>query len=290
MQTARQAQQQVLKLQYLPPLSATATRLLTLLSEEDLALNKLAAAINQDPGLIARILGLANSAYFGQQSPVLRVEDAIIRVLGLNMVKSLAFSIAVSGAFDISACNHFDIKQYWLESLSTAILARQLCSQSTTAEPPDPDAVYLAGLLMKIGVLALVHLFPEGYDKVLIEKRQQGSAADILRLETALLGIDHRQAGAWLADRWHLPEVVVSAIAQDKQSAQSLYANEVTLVGAVCCWLNESVEQEASQPALDCSAELLSCCGLSADAIAAVKGGFIDDEEEIKVIANMLAN
>ncbi|MEJ2619008.1 MAG: HDOD domain-containing protein [Candidatus Thiodiazotropha sp.] len=290
MQTARKAQQQVLKLQHLPPLSATATRLLMLLSEEDLALNKLAAAINQDPGLTARILGLANSAYFGQQNPVLRVEDAIIRVLGLNMVKSLAFSIAVSGAFDTSACNHFDIKQYWLESLSMATLARQLCRRSTTAVPPDPDAVYLAGLLMKIGVLVLVHLFPEGYDKVLVEKHQHGAGVDILCLESELLCINHRQAGAWLADRWHLPEVVVSAIAQDKQSVQSSYANEVTLVGAVCCWLNQSEQQEELQPALDCGAELLKCCGLSAETIAAVKRGFINDIEEIKVIANMLAN
>ncbi|MCG8488988.1 MAG: HDOD domain-containing protein [Chromatiales bacterium] len=288
MLTAEQAKEQVLKLQHLPPLSATATRLLALLSEEDLALNKLAEAINQDPGLSARILGLANSAYFGQQNPVLRVEDAIIRVLGLNMVKSLAFSISISGAFDISGCHQFDIKQYWLESLSTAILARHLSIRSTTEVPPDPDAVYLAGLLMKIGVLVLVHLFPEDYDKVLVQKRQQGSDADLLALETEMLGINHRQAGAWLADRWHLPELVVSAIAQVNEPGESSHAKEVTLVGAVSCWLSEPEQEE--QPIADCTSELSDCCGLSAETIAVVKSGFIDEEEEIKVIANLLAS
>jgi HD-like signal output (HDOD) protein len=290
MQTATQAQQQVLNLQHLPPLSATATRLLTLLSEEDLLLNKLAEAIHQDPGLSARILGLANSAYFGQQNPVLKVEDAIIRVLGLNMVKSLALSIALGGAFDISACGHFDIKQYWLESLSTAILARHLSSKISTEEQPDLDAVYLAGLLMKIGVLALVHLFPKGYDKVLAEMRQQGAGVDILDLETELLGINHRQAGAWLADRWHLPELVVLAIAQDRQPVQSHYAKEVTLVGAVCCWLNQYKQQDVPLSEVDCGVELSNCCGLSAETLAAVKSDFINHEEEIKVIANMLAS
>jgi HD-like signal output (HDOD) protein len=289
MQTARKAKQQVLKLQHLPPLSTTATRLLGLLSVEDLALNKLAEVINQDPGLSARILGLANSAYFGQQNPVLKVEDAIIRVLGLNMVKSLAFSIALSGAFDFSNCRQFDIKHYWLESLSTAILSRHLSLKSTTPEPPDPDAVYLAGLLMKIGVLVLVHLFPEGYDKVLTQKRQQGEAMDILTLETEQLGINHRQAGAWLADRWHLPELVVSAIAQANESESSTNAKEVTLVGAVSCWLSET-EQHEEQQAIDCTSKLLGCCGLSAEAFAVVKSNFINEEAEIKVIANMLAS
>ncbi|MCG7870688.1 MAG: HDOD domain-containing protein [Candidatus Thiodiazotropha lotti] len=288
MQTAIQAKEQVLKLQHLPPLSTTATRLLALLSEEDLSLHKLAEAIDQDPGLSARILGMANSAYFGQQNPVLKVEDAIIRVLGLNMVKSLAFSIAVSGAFDISNCHQFDIKQYWLESLSTAILARHLSVRSTTSEPPDPDAVYLAGLLMKIGVLVLVHLFPEDYDKVLVQKRQQGSDADILMLETEMLGINHRQAGAWLADRWHLPELVVSAIAQANEPGDCQHTKEVTLVGAVSCWLSETEQEQ--QPVMDCASELSDCCGLSAETIAVVKSGFIDEEEEIKVIANMLAS
>ena len=94
-----------------------------MVADDRFSLEDLALVINQDPGLSARILGLANSAYFGQTNPILTVEDAIIRVLGLNMVKSLAVSIAVSGVFDSSACRSFDLHEYWSHSLSIAMLA-----------------------------------------------------------------------------------------------------------------------------------------------------------------------
>ena len=84
-------------LEHLPPLTPVATRLLAVTSDPDLAINELAAIIEQDPPLTARILGLANSAFFGQVNPIFKVEHAIIRVLGLNMVRSLALSIALTG-------------------------------------------------------------------------------------------------------------------------------------------------------------------------------------------------
>lgn len=288
MQTAQQAKEQILKLQHLPPLSATATRLLTLLSEEDLALNKLAEVINQDPGLAARILGLANSAYFGQQNPVLKVEDAIIRVLGLNMVKSLSFSIAVSGAFDISGCHHFDLKRYWRDSLYLATLARQLSLKSTMDDRSDPDAVYLAGLLLNIGVLVLVHVFPELYSKVIQISRQQGSDADIIALENEHIGINHCEAGAWLADRWHLPSLIVAVISQMSQQVRDEHSKEVILVGAVSCWLNHTDEDGALVK--QCRSTLSDCCGLSAESLDHIKAGFLDKEDEIKLIANLLAS
>jgi hypothetical protein len=106
------AGQKILQARDLPPLSFTATRLLELSADPDVEVDDLAAVIEQDPALTARILGVANSAYFGQVNPVLSVETAIIRVLGFNMVKSLALSIAMAGIFDTSKCPSFDLETY----------------------------------------------------------------------------------------------------------------------------------------------------------------------------------
>jgi HD-like signal output (HDOD) protein len=62
MHHSSQAKFKIQKLQYLPPLSATASRLLGMLGDDSFTLQQLADVINQDPGLSARILGLANSA------------------------------------------------------------------------------------------------------------------------------------------------------------------------------------------------------------------------------------
>jgi HD-like signal output (HDOD) protein len=288
MHTAQQAKNQILKLQHLPPLSATATRLLGLLSEEDLALSKLAEVINQDPGLAARILGLANSAYFGQQNPVLKVEDAIIRVLGLNMVKSLSFSIAVSAPFDVSGCHHFDLRRYWHDALAIAMLGRQIAVKSPIDDSPDPDGIYLAGLLKHIGVLVLVHVFPEAYNKVIQVSQQRGVETDVLALESETIGINHCEAGAWLADRWHLPSMIVAVISQSRVLSDIEQPKEATLVGAVSCWLKERFEDE--QLADQCTSTLIECCGVSSEALNNIQRSFIDKEDEINAIANLLSS
>ncbi len=213
MQTASDAKQQILMLKQLPPLSATAMRLLEILSNDNLSLEHLAKVIGQDPTITARILGVANSAYFGQTKPIHSVEEAIIRVLGLNMVKSLAFSIALSGVFNAARCQDFDLETYWFRSLSTAILSREICRNLEESMQPELDSVYLAGLLFDIGVLVLVHLFPDDYAKVIHQFRMTPNA-DFHQLEEKFIGINSQQAGAWLTDRWHLPPVVVRIVAQ----------------------------------------------------------------------------
>ncbi|MCU7932212.1 MAG: HDOD domain-containing protein [Candidatus Thiodiazotropha sp. (ex Codakia rugifera)] len=274
-------------MQHLPPLSATATRLLAMLGDDGFSLDDLAHVIGQDPGLSARILGLANSAYFGQTNPVLSIEDAIIRVLGLNMVKSLAFSIAVSGVFESSSCRSFDLKTYWSQSLSIAMLSRQISLAVDREHRLDSDGVYLAGLLFDMGVLILVHEFPEEYARVLLLSKQQ-SSQDRSCLEMELIGIDHRQAGAWLTHRWHLPEMIVKIIAQagigDDTSA---YKKEIILVGSVAEWVKHGLVSD-SEPA-EIPSALKDCCGLSVEKLETIKARFVSKEEEIRVIANMLA-
>ncbi|MEW8561217.1 MAG: HDOD domain-containing protein [Candidatus Thiodiazotropha sp.] len=287
MHSTNQAKHRVRKLQYLPPLSATASRLLAMVGDDRFSLEDLALVINQDPGLSARILGLANSAYFGQKNPILTVEDAIIRVLGLNMVESLAFSIAVSGVFEVSACRSFDLHEYWRQSLSIAMLSRQISLAVESETPPDADGVYLAGLLFDIGVLVLVHEFPEEYARVLAVSKQQPERTR-QQLEMEMIGMDHRQAGAWLGHRWHLPDRIVHIITQSAdETAVSDSDCEVNLVGSVADWIKRPLpgesEQNQEQPELERS------CGLSNERLEEIRDGFMEKQEEIRVIASMLA-
>jgi HD-like signal output (HDOD) protein len=285
MQQPSQARFKVQKLKYLPPLSVTATRLLGMLGDDDITLHDLAMVINQDPGLSARILGLANSAYFGQSNPILTIEDAIIRVLGLNMVKSLAFSIAASGVFESKQCRGFDLRHYWRQSLSIAMLSRQISFVLNKERQADADRVYLAGLICDIGVLVLVHEFPEAYARVLL--KTQGSD-DNLALEQEIIGIDHRQAGAWLGQCWHLPDKVVHIIARESYQVGDAESDcEALLVNGVAAWIKDPQPTEAkltqALPGLEVE------CDLSPQRLQSIMVDFLTKEEEIQMIANMLA-
>ena len=279
MQTASEAKQQILMLKQLPPLSATAVRLLDILSNDNLSLTDLAGVISQDPTVTARILGVANSAYFGQATPIHTVEEAIIRVLGLNMVKSLAFSIAISGVFNTANCQGFDLEAYWYRSLATAMLSREICRHLDESQQPDLDGVYLAGLLFDIGTLVLVHLFPDDYARV-IKQLTESPDSNYHQLEETIVGISSQQAGAWLTDRWHLPPVVVRVVAQ---SSLENTLHEVTAVSLAANLVRMREHLESALP--DVSPQLI---GLTQEMLATIEEQSRLQDEELRTIANLM--
>jgi HD-like signal output (HDOD) protein len=226
----------VLELKHLPPLSMTASKLMEAVTDDDIDLKELAGIIDQDPGLAARIIGLANSAYFSQPTPVYSVEEAIIRVLGLNMVKSLALGITVAGVFEVDRCPRFDLSGYWFEALAAGQLARSLVMALPAKSRPDMSVLYLGGLFHNLGMLLLVHVVGEAYSAVLQETKK--SEADLLTIERDRLGVDHRAASTWLAERWHLPPVIVTLMSRlGEPDYQGDHLIEVRLLNAAVMWV-----------------------------------------------------
>lgn len=204
---------QLITVDSLPPLPSTAARLLALAADPDVDIDRLAAAIEQDPPLTARVLGIANSAFYAPRQPVYAVKEAIVRVLGLNMVRNLAFGMAVSGGLSTRDCPHFDLTRYWVMALGTADLASGLARAATLPGVPGPDAAYLVGLLHNLGELALVHLRPQEMDEVYSDSARQ-PGADAIAMQRTSLGTDQWEVGAMLARHWQLPELVADSIEQ----------------------------------------------------------------------------
>ena len=274
------------RIKHLPPLSPTASQLLEVVADPEVDVDCLAKIICQDPGLSARILGLANSAYFGQARAINTVREAIIRVLGLNMVKSLALSIAVAGIFDTSACKGFDLSAYWHTALGTAMLSRLLAERITSSQRPDVDSVYLCGLLHNLGTLFLAHALPEPLSKVLAELEKQPDQ-NLRALEVEYLDTDHLQAGEWLARRWHLPEPVVEVIGCfDDTDYIGQYPAHVCVVSSASGWVMAQMRhQEDSLSEYICLGDLP---GLEEAALATVEEKFRVQAEHLHTVTQML--
>lgn len=229
--------ERLISVEMLPPMSATASRLLAMATDPDVDLDLLATSISQDPPLTAKVLSVANSAYYAPPQPVLTVKQAIVQVLGLRMVGNLAFGIALNGAMSNAECPNFDPTRYWIVALGTAELASGLARATTVTERPDPDAAYLVGLLHNLGELLLVHLWPREMNELLAQFAER-SECDVAELERQLLGIDRWAAGAMLARHWQLPDVVADSIEQlalvksDPPDAPLMH-----LLGAARCWI-----------------------------------------------------
>ncbi len=279
--------QEMLDIKHLPPLSITASRLLEVVADSEVEIDHLARIISQDPGLSARIVGLANSAYFGQTQPITSVQEAIIRVLGLNTVKALAISVSIGSVFRTARCTGFDLPGYWFTAIGCATLTRMLANHIPLDKRPNLDAVYLCGLLHNIGWLVLAHGFPLDMAKLLRQHSSQPEKG-IEEMQREYIGIDWIGAGEWLAHRWHLPEAVAQTIASlATGECDPEYSGDSCLVQGASAWLRQSADDDSVT--LGSIDALLAVPGLDKDVLVKVEEKFMDESEELHVLSRLLA-
>jgi HD-like signal output (HDOD) protein len=279
--------EEILGVRELPVLSVTASRLLEVAADPEVDVDDLARIIGQDPGLSARILGLANAAYFGQKQSIYTVQEAIIRVLGLNMVRSLALSISLSGAFRPDRCQGFALKDYWFHALGCAAMSRELALHLPPKQRPDADGVYLCGLLHNLGLLLLAHLFPEKLAAVYrqLEGEQE---LDERSLQREQIGLDWIVAGEWLCRRWHLPKIVCDVIGHLADQGDDVSAEpEGILVRSAAHRIGQCRDDQEGWLVAD---EALSALpGLGSEGLAAVEKKLIKQCEGLRQLSSMLS-
>jgi HD-like signal output (HDOD) protein len=201
------------------------------------------------PVLVARLLGLANSAYFGCAGEITDLRVAIIRVLGLNLVRSLAMGVLSNLALDTSKCSQFNSERFWMDALLTATLSQQF-SQLLRDEAVVPSTAYTAGLLLNIGLIVAVFLLPEESNLILLNA--QKNANSISEEMTNLLGINQYELGEILLEHWHLPAIYQTVIKEFKNSAYVGSETKIIALIRICSALAKKIlsDQHDELPSL----------------------------------------
>lgn len=195
------------KIKQLPPPSGLSREILRIVSDDQVDLIDLVSIINKSPAITARILRCANSAYYGQRGEIATVREAIIRVLGLGITRSLALAMALSSSFNVNKSSNFNAERYWFNAVTTASIAQGLSPYLRVRTRPAPATAYTTGLIYNLGLQALVHCFPQPMDEIF--SQTQGSLGE--RTE-AVLGISHHQVSALLSQSWDLPQAITQAL------------------------------------------------------------------------------
>ena len=169
--------------------------------------------IETEPSIVAKVIGVANSAAFGNPTQVCSIKDAIIK-LGLIQLKSLVFGIVVGTRFNSRKCPAFDTARFWRDSMFLAYCASIMVEHCENMEF-NRHEIYSIALVLRIGLLALVHVAPEEMHDLLNTENTE----DLLTHEREVFhGIDHYAAGAILLNHWDLPEqyCVIAASLKDE--------------------------------------------------------------------------
>ncbi len=233
--TAQRTELILRKIDTLPTLPVVAVRLLALTSDEDANATDITRLIESDPALTAAVLRLCRTADVSanRQNPLPSIQRAVV-LLGFNAIRHAVLSVSVLTAIPQPKGPEkgLDRPGFWMHSLAVAIVAEALAraegrsslaraegkaalgrtsGKAALGHAISPDLAFVAGLLHDLGKLALDHVLPQAYARVVdLARTHRG---DLAAYETRVLGVDHHRAGRRLAERWALPTELANVMA-----------------------------------------------------------------------------
>ena len=189
-------------------------RLTPLLRQESLPIEEIGEAFAAEPALAAKVMQLANSAYFGVGDPV-SSPKAAVSLLGQDVLRALLREENLLPAFPEGFCQGYHERTVAF-SRDVADLAAWIAGQQGGGAQ-EIALARLAGLLHALGRLLLCDQAPEDYAKVLA---MVPAGATVDDAEREVFGCAQADFGAYLAQIWGLPQTVVDALRHlDRPSA-----------------------------------------------------------------------
>ncbi|MGH1462332.1 MAG: HDOD domain-containing protein [Neptuniibacter sp.] len=214
----------------LPSLSPTVKKIIELRSDPEAGVQELVPVVRVDPSLSAQVMSWAASPYYAAPGEVSSIDDAVIRVLGFDLVINMALGTAMGQLLNVPTTGPRGGTPYWLQAVNNASLAEALCKSMPPDIRPQPGLVYLAALLHNFGYLVLAHLFPPHFS-MLSRYFEANPHFPIYAIEQQILGITREQIGSWLMSSWDLPEEVCTAIRyQNNKDYSGDYCHSVKLL------------------------------------------------------------
>ncbi len=181
-------------------------QILNLASDENVRIDEFGSVVASSPQLAAQVLKVANSALYGMEGRITRLERAVV-ILGVPTVASIASSVLIANRTRGVQIGKLSGDALWLHSLEVGCGA-QLISRCLSW-PHDAEA-YLAGLLHELGIVELAQEYGPEYCALVdrVTEAESSPETNLLTLELELCGETHGQRLARISKRWGFPTIL----------------------------------------------------------------------------------
>jgi HD-like signal output (HDOD) protein/prolyl-tRNA editing enzyme YbaK/EbsC (Cys-tRNA(Pro) deacylase) len=211
-----------------PPLPETAQRIIKLRVDPNADIQDLTNIVETDPSLAAQVVSWAASPYYAAPGKIKSVHDAIVRVLGFDLVLNLSLGLALGKTLNLPKDTAKGFTPYWQQAVYTAATVEALVSAIPPKDRPPMGMAYLSGLLHNFGYLILAEVFPPHFSSI-CRYQEANPYANHSHIERHLLGITREQLSAWLMRLWDMPEEVSTALRFQNEASykndDNAYAN-----------------------------------------------------------------
>ena len=201
----------------IPPMPQVVMKAQELLSDSDSSAKELAALLETDPSIAAKVLKMANSAFYGLRGKVNSIQHAAM-VLGYKNLGEIISVAGVQQSLEKKLPGYgLESEDLWRHSLSVALGSKIIASKKN----PELEMVaHTAGLIHDVGKLILDPFVlgeKETFESYIVSEQQT-----FLTAEQEILGFDHAEIAAEVCQKWGIPEVISSAIQYHHSPSSSL--------------------------------------------------------------------
>lgn len=186
--------------------ASASARLIRMLCDETVGADELSIRIERDPVLCARVLRVANSAFYAQQRSVTSIRRALL-VVGLNAVRGIAAAACIDQVMPPRVAALPDTPALLRHSLATGLASEMLAACRFPALMAE---AFIAGLLHNLGVIIQAIVDPSGTTGMIAALGSR-APTDIRALERHHAAIAHEEAIAVVFDTWQLPHSLIAA-------------------------------------------------------------------------------
>ena len=209
----------------LPTIPAVASRALRAMEDPMANAQTLAIILQEDPGLTARILGVANSALYSLPRKIGNLAQAAM-ILGFVGLRSLVVAAATQALYK----NYGALERsLWLHSVGAAHAAQAIAKKKNF---PHGDEAFVAGLMHDIGHIVMNNSLRDRFADVLTRSKLDDRPLD--EIEREHFGFTHADVGSLLVSRWGLSPSLEHAIFlhHDLELAETIAEDACDLVYA----------------------------------------------------------
>lgn len=208
----------------IPTLPEVVVRINEVMAQPDTGCAEIGALVAEDAPLAAKVLRLANSAYYGLAGQCGTTEHAAT-VLGIQVMRTIVMQVSVMGMYDhLDGGDAFSVRKLWDHASLTGHISSRIARKANIPSL-RPEEFYICGLLHDVGKVMLLDGLGSRYLEIV--KRSAIEETLLHHVEREQLGFDHTEVGALLARRWELPKMICEAIKHHHAPAEQIATNQV---------------------------------------------------------------